>query len=54
VWQIHLRPAAVELLPKLRAEADAVYGVLLAGMDASELGRLRAALAVMQTNLDQN
>jgi MarR family transcriptional regulator for hemolysin len=54
VWQIHLRPAAVELLPKLRAEADAVYGVLLAGVDASELGRLRAALAVMQTNLDQN
>jgi len=54
VWHIHLRPAAVELLPKLRAEADAVYGVLLARMDASELGRLRAALAVMQTNLDQN
>lgn len=52
VWHIHLRPAAVELLPKLRAEADAVYSALLAGMEIDELDRLSALLAAMQENLD--
>jgi DNA-binding MarR family transcriptional regulator len=54
VWHIHLMPAAVELLPKLRAEADAVYGRLLAGTDIDELDRLSALLATMQDNLDRN
>jgi hypothetical protein len=47
-------PAAVELLPKLRAEADAVYGRLLAGIESKELDRLSATLAMMQGNLDRN
>ena len=54
VWHIHLMPAAVELLPKLRTEADAVYGHLLAGTDIDELGRLSAMLAAMQDNLGRN
>ena len=54
VWHIHLMPAAVELLPKLRTEADAVYGRLLAGTDIDELGRLSAMLAAMQDNLGRN
>jgi hypothetical protein len=47
-------PAAVELLPKLRAEADAVYGRLLVGTDIGELDQLSALLAAMQDNLDRN
>lgn len=54
VWHIHLMPAAVELLPKLRAEADAVYGRLLAGIESKELDRLSATLATLQGNLDRN
>jgi DNA-binding MarR family transcriptional regulator len=54
VWHIHLMPAAVELLPKLRAEADAVYGRLLVGTDIGELDKLSALLAAMQDNLDRN
>jgi hypothetical protein len=47
-------PAAVELLPKLRAEADTVYGRLLAGIESKELNRLSATLAAMQINLERN
>ena len=54
VWHIQLMPAAVELLPKLRTEADAVYGRLLAGTDIDELDRLSAMLAAMQDNLGRN
>jgi DNA-binding MarR family transcriptional regulator len=54
VWHIHLMPAAVELLPKLRAEVDAVYGRLLAGIESKELDRLSATLATLQDNLDRN
>ncbi|WP_086740845.1 MarR family winged helix-turn-helix transcriptional regulator [Erythrobacter colymbi] len=53
VWQIHLMPAAVELLPKLRAEADAVYTRLLAETDKLELEQLRGTLTRMQANLDR-
>jgi DNA-binding MarR family transcriptional regulator len=53
VWQIHLMPAAVELLPKLRAEADAVYTRLLAETDRLELEQLRQTLTRMQANLDR-
>ena len=53
VWQIHLMPAAVELLPKLRAEADAVYTRLLAETDKLELEQLRETLTRMQANLDR-
>jgi len=31
VWRVHLRPAAIELLPKMRVEADAVHARLLGG-----------------------
>lgn len=54
VWHIHLMPAAVELLPKLRAEADAVYRHLLAGTESNELDRLNETLTTMQGNLDRN
>lgn len=54
VWHLHLMPAAVELLPKLRAEADTVYGRLLAGIESKELNRLSATLAAMQINLERN
>ena len=51
VWRVHLRPAAIELLPKMRVEADAVHARLLGGIRFGELERLRGSLAKMHDNL---
>lgn len=51
VWQVHLTPAAVELLPTLRAEADELYERLLAKISIKDLERFNAILVVMRENL---
>lgn len=52
VWHVHLLPAAIELLPSLRQEADATYEKLLSGLGFSDLERFGKALAKMRDNLD--
>ncbi|WP_288988196.1 MarR family transcriptional regulator [uncultured Sphingopyxis sp.] len=51
VWKIHLLPAAIDLLPQLRKEADAVYGRLLKGIPAQNIGILQEVIDAMQANL---
>lgn len=52
VWQVHLLPAAIELLPALRKEADATYAGMLADLAANDLERFGYALSKMRDNLD--
>jgi MarR family transcriptional regulator, transcriptional regulator for hemolysin len=52
VWHVHLLPAAIELLPALRKEADATYERLLSGLGLNDLERFGKALAKMRENLD--
>jgi len=52
VWTLHLMPKAIGLLPELRAEADAIYARLLAGVGEHELATVKRLLSVMSSNLD--
>lgn len=52
VWHVHLLPAAIELLPALRKEADATYVRLLSDVARSDLKNLGKALLKMRDNLD--
>ena len=51
VWKIHLLPAAIDLLPQLRKEADAVYDQLLKGIPARDIRTLQEVINAMQANL---
>ncbi len=51
VWKIYLLPAALELLPKLRREADAVYETMLKDIAKSERARLHHTLRNLAANL---
>lgn len=51
VWTLHLLPKAIGILPSLRAEADAVYARLLAGISDDELSVFKRLLATMSANL---
>ena len=51
VWQVHLQPAAIDLLPKMRVEADHIYARLLEGIKGEDLDAFKSTLATMQHNL---
>ncbi len=51
VWQVHLLPAAIELLPKMRGETDAVYDRLLADIRNEDLEHLGSIFTRMRHNL---
>lgn len=51
VWKIHLLPSAIDLLPQLRKEADAVYDQLLNGIPARDIRTLQEVINAMQANL---
>ena len=51
VWQVHLQPAAIDLLPKMRIEADQIYARLLEGIKGEDLEAFKSTLATMQHNL---
>ncbi|EAQ29752.1 transcriptional regulatory protein [Erythrobacter sp. NAP1] len=51
VWQVHLRSAAIDLLPKMRVEADQVYARLLTGIKDEDLEAFKSTLAAMQRSL---
>ncbi|MEO1169895.1 MAG: MarR family transcriptional regulator [Pseudomonadota bacterium] len=51
VWEVHLLPAAIELLPALRREADALYARMLDNVAVKELEQLSATLRTLRDNL---
>lgn len=53
VWTLHLLPRAIEILPSLRVEADAVYARLLSGISEAEFAAIKTSLATMSRNLEE-
>lgn len=51
VWSLHLLPKAIETLPSLRLEADAIYAQLLTGISATELATVKNLLVKLSGNL---
>lgn len=51
VWSLHLLPKAIEILPSLRLEADAIYAQLLTGISATELATVKNLLVKLSGNL---
>jgi MarR family transcriptional regulator for hemolysin len=51
VWNLHLLPMAIEILPSLRLEADMIYTQLLAGISATEFDTIKTLLVKMSSNL---
>lgn len=52
VWTLHLLPKAIEILPLLRSEADAIYARLLTGVPTEEVANVKRLLARMSANLE--
>src|SRR3546814_19957116 len=52
VWELHLSPRAVKILPQLRAEADMIYARLLPMISPTEIRAVRALLTKMSGNLE--
>lgn len=51
VWNLHLLPKAIEILPSLRLEADMIYTQLLTGISATEFATIKTLLVKMSGNL---
>lgn len=51
VWKIYLLPAALELIPKLRQEADAVYEKMFKDIAQSDKAHLWQTLRHLSANL---
>jgi len=51
VWRIFLRPKAIEIIPELRKEADAVYKKMFKGISSANIAIIRTALEKMVGNL---
>jgi MarR family transcriptional regulator for hemolysin len=51
VWNLHLLPKAIEILPSLRLEADTIYTQLLSGISATKLDTIKTLLVKMSGNL---
>ena len=51
VWRIFLRPKAIDIIPELRKEADAVYRKMFKGISSSNIAIIRTALEKMVGNL---
>ena len=47
-----LLPRAIEILPSLRSEADAIYARLLSGISKAEFAAVKTLLATMSRNLE--
>ncbi|MBF7011789.1 MarR family transcriptional regulator [Novosphingobium sp. HR1a] len=52
VWILHLLPRAIEILPSLRSEADAIYAQLLSGISEQEFRTIKTLLQTMAHNLE--
>jgi MarR family transcriptional regulator, transcriptional regulator for hemolysin len=52
VWTLHLQPKAMQILPSLREEAEAIYRRLFAGVSVAEIATLKRLLGTMSANLE--
>jgi len=52
IWTLHLRQGAIEILPMLRSEADAIYSRLLSGISDAEFASIKNYLSIMSNNID--
>lgn len=52
VWALHLQPKAMQILPSLREEAEAIYKRLFVGVTIDEISNLKRLLGTMSTNLE--
>jgi MarR family transcriptional regulator for hemolysin len=52
VWTLHLQPKAMQILPSLREEAEAIYRRLFAGVTVDEIATLKRLLGAMSINLE--
>ena len=51
VWQIFLRPKAIDIMPELRKEANAVYKKMFKGVSNADVAIIRNAMEKMVGNL---
>ena len=51
VWRIFLRPKAIDIIPELRKEANAVYQKMFKGISKTDLVTIRTAMKKMVGNL---
>jgi len=51
VWRIFLRPKAIDIIPELRKEANAVYQKMFKGISKADLTIIRTAMEKMVGNL---
>lgn len=51
VWRIFLRPKAIDIIPELRKEANAVYQKMFKGVSNADLAIIRNAMEKMVGNL---
>ena len=51
LWLVYLLPAAIELMPKLRVEADIIYERLLAVFSGKDIEQLRKTMTTMRDNM---
>jgi DNA-binding MarR family transcriptional regulator len=52
VWTLHLQPKAMQILPSLREEAEAIYKRLFAGVSNAEIATMKLLLRTMSVNLE--
>lgn len=50
-WRIFLRPKAIDIIPELRKEANAVYQKMFRGISKADLATIRTAMKKMARNL---
>lgn len=53
IWELHLLPKAIELLPSLRSVVDKTYDQFLAGVSTLQVETLKEILAAMSANFDE-
>ncbi|OAO04919.1 transcriptional regulator [Sphingomonadales bacterium EhC05] len=51
VWRIFLLPKAIDIIPQLRKEANAVYEIMFKGVSNADIGTMRSTMEKMTHNL---
>lgn len=53
IWELHLLPKAIELLPSLRRVVDKTYDQFLEGVSTRQVETLKEILAAISANFDE-
>ncbi|MEP3224329.1 MAG: MarR family transcriptional regulator [Parasphingorhabdus sp.] len=51
VWRIFLLPKAIDIIPQLRKEANAVYEIMFKGISNADIAKMRSTMGKMTHNL---